>query len=177
MTNCGPTKSQNPCGRCLNKEFILKSFAANTICMDHFASLVPNHKYGCGTNFCFRELSVIIILTVREKNRSHKILLALRCNIMINHMSLNFLCRRLPWLWSGSHTSRLAQLIGVFLVVRVIEDSGLFCDIACWILRSYRLKPGRLKGSHPMILTNPSVSMIAPQSLASTAALFFVLIP
>ena len=31
-----------------------------------------------------------------------------------------------------------------------------------WNLQSYRLKPGRLKGSHPMILTNPSVPVIAP---------------
>ena len=52
MTNCGPTKSQNPCGRCLNREFILKSFAANTICMDHFASLVPNHWYWCRSHCC-----------------------------------------------------------------------------------------------------------------------------
>ena len=30
---------------------------------------------------------------------------------MINHMRLNFLCRTLSWLWCGSHTSRLAQVI------------------------------------------------------------------
>ena len=32
----------------------------------------------------------------------------------------------------------------------------------CWNLWSYRLILGRLKGSHPMILTNPSVSVTAP---------------
>ena len=79
-------------------------------------------------------------------------------------MRLNFLCRRLSWLWSGSHTSRLAHLISVILVLPVFRVHGLeiVFNAICWNLQSYRLKPGRLKGSHPMILTNPSVSVIAP---------------
>ena len=48
-------------------------------------------------------------------------------------MNLKLLCRRLTWLWSGSHTSRLAQLIYVVLVVRVImalhcNPQVVFCD-------------------------------------------------
>ena len=51
--------------------------------MDHFASLVPNHEYGCSAHcccLCFRELSFLIISTVCKKNRSRTRLLALHCN-------------------------------------------------------------------------------------------------
>ena len=94
---------------------------------------------------------------------------------MISHLSLNFQRRRLPWLWSGSHISGLAQLICVFLVVRVIEATDVL-KIVSSILRSYGRKPSSLKGSHPMIPTSLSVSVIAQKSLASTAALVFALI-
>ena len=76
-----------------------------------------------------------------------------------NHVRLNFSCRGLPWLWSGSHTSRLLQLIRDVLVVRVVEATDVLV-IVCWILWSDKLIPGRLKGSHPMIFTNLSVSLI-----------------
>ena len=42
--------------------------------------------------------------------------------------------------------------------------------------RVLQVDAGRLKGSHPMIFTNISVSVIAPLSLASTSALFLALI-
>ena len=74
---------------------------------------------------------------------------------------------RVSRLWSGSHTSRLPQLIWVVFVVRVIEATDVL-KIVCSVLRSYWLMPGRLKGSHPMV--------IAPLSLASTFALFLALI-
>ena len=97
---------------------------------------------------------------------------------MINHMRLNFLYRRLSWLWSASHTSRLAQLISVIIILHFFRVHGLeiVFNVICWNLQSYRLIPGRLKGSHPTILTNPSVSVAAPQSLAIAAALLFALI-
>ena len=52
--HCRRTQSQNPLGPCLNWKFILNSFAAHTVCMDHFASLVPNHEKGCSAHcYCF----------------------------------------------------------------------------------------------------------------------------
>ena len=98
--------------------------------------------------------------------------------IKINHMRLNFPCRKLSRLWSGSHTSRLAQLISVILVLRVpkVYRIEIVYNTICWNLQSYRRKPNGLKGSHPMILTNPSVSVFAPWSLATATALFFALI-
>ena len=113
-------------------------------------------------------------------------LLALHCNLphafcggdfldAAITQSLNFLCRRHSWLWSRSHNSRLAQLIGVIPVLGVFMVHGLeiVFNIICWNLWSYRLKPGRVKGPHPMILTNPSVSVNAPKSLATAVALSF----
>ena len=112
------TQSQNPLGCCLNWKFIFNSFAAHTVCMNHFASLVPNHEYWCRAHchcLCFSELSFLIISAICKK-RSHTSLLALHCNprfvfcgghfldaaitpaprskwIMINHMRLNVLCK------------------------------------------------------------------------------------
>ena len=65
------TQSQNPLGRCcLNKKSLLNSCAAYTICMDHFASLVPNHWYWCRSQcccLCFSELSFLIISAFCKK--------------------------------------------------------------------------------------------------------------
>ena len=77
------TQSQNPLGRCLNCKFILNSFAANTFCMDHFASHVPNHEYWCRAHcycLCFRELSFLIISAVCKETVVSLKLLALPCN-------------------------------------------------------------------------------------------------
>ena len=94
---------------------------------------------------------------------------------MINQVSLDFSYRGLPGLWSGSHTSRLPQLIGVILVVRVVR--GHRCSRDCLLdPRVLQADAGRLKGSHPMIFTNISVSVIAPLSLASSLTLFLALI-
>ena len=54
--------------------------------------------------------------------------------------------------------------ISVILVLRVLRVHGLeiVLNAIFWNLRSYRPKPSRPKRSHPMILTNPPVSVIAP---------------
>ena len=76
--------------------------------------------------------------------------------VMINQMSLNFLCRRIPWLWSGSQTSRLAQHICIDCPRRPCHR-GHKCSRDCLFGSAVlRLKPGRLKGSHPMNFTNLS---------------------
>ena len=81
--------------------------------------------------------------------------------IKIN-MRLNFLCRRLSRLFWLSHLQTEAAH------QRYHHPP---CPRGPWAqdcfqyhvenLRSYRLIPSRLKGSHPMILTNPSVSVTA----------------
>ena len=63
---------------------------------------------------------------------------------MIKHMSLNFLCRRLPWLWSGSHTSRLAQLLCIVLVVRVMEATSVSRLFVRFCLRAETRPPERI---------------------------------
>ena len=84
---------------------------------------------------------------------------------MIKRLRVDLLCRRLSWLWSVSHTSRLAQLISDITVLHVFRVRRLVIvfNAICWNLGSYELKLGRLKGSHPRIHTNPSASVIAPQ--------------
>ena len=189
------TKSKDPIGRCFNWEFTLNSFARQSVCMNNVASRVPNHEYGCGANcycFCICELSVVVF-AVLKKNWHFVVILGLsfvmispcrsHCTIttprsewvVIKHVSLNFSCRGLRWLWSGCHTSRLLRLICAVLVVRVVDAKDVL-EIICWILWSYGLMPRRLKGSHPMMFTNHSVSVIAPLSLVSTLALFLTLI-
>ena len=118
------------------------------------------HQLYC---FCICELSVVIF-AVCEKSvvtrdswqfvvilglsyvmitpcRSHYTIPTPRSEwVVINHVSLNLSYRVLPGLWSGSHTSRLPQLICVILVVRVVEATDVL-EIVCWILGSYKLMP------------------------------------
>ena len=64
MITSAKPNPKNPLGWCLNWKFVFNSFAAHTVCMNHFASLVPNHEYGCGAHcycLCFSKLSSLII--------------------------------------------------------------------------------------------------------------------
>ena len=129
--------------------------------MNHLASVVPNHEYGCSAQYCclcFLEFSFLIISAICKETRSHMEPLALHENLrLVRHqdrydrsydrsyepqlpVSKTFLV-----VWSGSHTSRLAQLISVILVVRVIEATDVL-KIVCSVLRSHGLKPERIFG-------------------------------
>ena len=146
--------------------------------MNHFASLVPNHEYGCSAHcncLCFRELSFLIISAICKKIRSQMKLLALHCNPRFVFCGGHFLTlhnngTKIEMDYEQSYAPQLlvskAFLVVVWLsylqtrpshqryprppCLQGSTGSRLFSMPFVGISSPYRLKPGRLKGSHPM---------------------------
>ena len=145
------TESQDPLGRCLNGKFIFNSFATYSVCMNHFASLVPNHEYGCGTNchrLCFCELSVVVFAVCEKSvvlpqplhNNSTKIGMGSDQSYEPQH-HLSRASLVVVWLSYLQTPPAPPQLICIVLVVRVVEATDVL-DPA--VLRAEARPPERV---------------------------------
>ena len=84
---------------------------------------------------------------------------------MINHMCLNFLCRRLSWSWSGSHASRLSPISSALSSSSVSSGprarDGFQCNLLKFpVLRAETRTPERIAShdSHqPISVSDRSV--------------------